>query len=246
MNGFRAELFDKIVGLNGHAIVQGYEGRLTDWQQIADSRAQAAGSDVRDAADRAAADGLRQRAGRRRARARNAARRTSAATRSSPGTSSPATSRRSRRAATASPSARASPRRSAPILGSEISLISPEGRSTAVGTVPRIVSYTVGAVFEVGVYDYDKAFVVMPMQDAQTLLMLGDEVGMIEVQTTTPTRSREILAPLEPLRSGQGRHRRLAADELGPVRGAGDRARGDVRRAVADRRSSRCSTSSRR
>ena len=37
MNGFRAELFDKIVGLNGHAIVQGYEGRLTNWQQIADS-----------------------------------------------------------------------------------------------------------------------------------------------------------------------------------------------------------------
>jgi lipoprotein-releasing system permease protein len=36
MNGFRAELFDKIVGLNGHAIVQGYEGRLTNWQQISD------------------------------------------------------------------------------------------------------------------------------------------------------------------------------------------------------------------
>jgi len=35
MNGFRAELFDKIVGLNGHAIVQGYEGRLGDWQRIA-------------------------------------------------------------------------------------------------------------------------------------------------------------------------------------------------------------------
>src|SRR3989337_1007841 len=35
MNGFRAELFDKIVGLNGHAVVQGYEGRLADWQQIA-------------------------------------------------------------------------------------------------------------------------------------------------------------------------------------------------------------------
>ena len=36
MNGFRAELFDKIVGLNGHAIVQGYDGRLDDWQQIAE------------------------------------------------------------------------------------------------------------------------------------------------------------------------------------------------------------------
>src|SRR6187401_1658336 len=37
MNGFRAELFDKIVGLNGHAIVQGYEGRLTDWKNISDA-----------------------------------------------------------------------------------------------------------------------------------------------------------------------------------------------------------------
>src|SRR3712207_6831589 len=36
MNGFRAELFDKIVGLNGHAVVQGYGGRLPGWQQIAD------------------------------------------------------------------------------------------------------------------------------------------------------------------------------------------------------------------
>src|SRR4029450_11301541 len=37
MNGFRAELFDKIVGLNGHAVVQGYEGRLSNWQQISDA-----------------------------------------------------------------------------------------------------------------------------------------------------------------------------------------------------------------
>ena len=34
MNGFRAELFDKIVGLNGHAVVQGYGGRLPDWQSV--------------------------------------------------------------------------------------------------------------------------------------------------------------------------------------------------------------------
>jgi lipoprotein-releasing system permease protein len=37
MNGFRAELFDKIVGLNGHAIVQGYDGRLANWEEIADA-----------------------------------------------------------------------------------------------------------------------------------------------------------------------------------------------------------------
>ena len=34
MNGFRAELFDKIVGLNGHAIVQAYGGRLDDWRDV--------------------------------------------------------------------------------------------------------------------------------------------------------------------------------------------------------------------
>src|SRR3954470_17939745 len=37
MNGFRDELFDKIVGVNGHAVVQGYDGRLTNWEQIADT-----------------------------------------------------------------------------------------------------------------------------------------------------------------------------------------------------------------
>src|SRR5207248_10565839 len=37
MNGFRAELFDKIVGLNGHAVVQGVNGQLSDWQRIADA-----------------------------------------------------------------------------------------------------------------------------------------------------------------------------------------------------------------
>jgi lipoprotein-releasing system permease protein len=89
-------------------------------------------------------------------------------------------------------------------VGSEISLISPEGRSTVVGTVPRIVSYQVGAVFEVGVYDYDKAFVIMPMQDAQTLLLMGDEVGVVEIQTADPDRVAEIVAPLEPQVRGRG------------------------------------------
>jgi lipoprotein-releasing system permease protein len=34
MNGFRAELLDKIVGLNGHAIIQAYGGRLDNWEQV--------------------------------------------------------------------------------------------------------------------------------------------------------------------------------------------------------------------
>ena len=62
----------------------------------------------------------------------------------------------------------------------------------------------VAAIFEVGLYDFDKAFVIMPMEDAQTLLMLGDDVGMIEVQSTDPDRINEILAPLEPVVRGRG------------------------------------------
>jgi lipoprotein-releasing system permease protein len=81
-------------------------------------------------------------------------------------------------------------------IGSQISLISPQGQTTPFGTVPRIVSYNVAAIFEVGVYDYDKAFVVMPITDAQTLLMLDDAVGMVEVKTVDPDHVGEILAPI--------------------------------------------------
>ena len=52
------------------------------------------------------------------------------------------------------------------------------------------------AIFEIGVYDYDQSFVVMPMKDAQTLLLTGDSVGMIEVTTNDPDHVGEILAPV--------------------------------------------------
>jgi len=72
------------------------------------------------------------------------------------------------------------------------------------GTVPREVTYTVGAVFEIGVYDYDKAFVLLPMQDAQELLLMGDQVGMVEIQTTNPDKIQDIVAPLRRAVQGRG------------------------------------------
>jgi len=81
-------------------------------------------------------------------------------------------------------------------LGDSLTIINPAGRATPFGTVPRQVAYQVAAIFEVGVYDYDKAFVVMPMEDAQTLLLLGDVVGMIEVETVDADRVGQILEPL--------------------------------------------------
>ena len=81
-------------------------------------------------------------------------------------------------------------------VGESLTIINPAGRSTPFGTVPRQISYQVAAIFEVGVYDYDKAFVVMPIQDAQTLLLLNDVVSMIEVETVDPDRVGQILEPL--------------------------------------------------
>src|SRR5439155_7675964 len=86
--------------------------------------------------------------------------------------------------------------------GGQITLWNPDGRSTVVGTVPREVTYTVGALFETGIYDYDKAFVILPMQDAQELLLMGDQVGMVEIQTTNPDRVQNIIAPIARLVQG--------------------------------------------
>jgi lipoprotein-releasing system permease protein len=58
-------------------------------------------------------------------------------------------------------------------------------------------------VFEIGVEDYDKIFVVMPMQDAQQLLLMGDQVGMIELQTNDPDKVDQIVAPLQKLIQGR-------------------------------------------
>ncbi len=203
MNGFRAELFDKIVGLNGHAVVQGYEGRLSNWQQIADAARKTPGvtsalplvEQPLMAASNGRVEGVLVRGMRiedlRANRTITANVKAGDLRTIQPGSGRVAIGSRLAELLGAFP-------------GSEISLISPEGRSTVVGTVPRIVSYTVGAVFEVGVYDYDKAFVIMPMQDAQSLLMLGDQIGMIEIQSTDPDRVDEILTPLQPLVRGRG------------------------------------------
>jgi lipoprotein-releasing system permease protein len=196
MNGFRAELFDKVVGLNGHAIIQGYEGRLANWQQIADAAKRTPGvtsalpliEQPLMASSNGRVEGVLVRGVRlediRANKVMNENVRAGDMRAITPGSGNVAIGSQLAQALGAFP-------------GAQISLISPEGRATPVGTVPRIVSYTVGAVFEVGVYDYDKAFVVMPMEDAQTLLMLGDEVGMVEVQVTDPDNVAETLAPLQ-------------------------------------------------
>src|SRR3546814_18813869 len=52
-------------------------------------------------------------------------------------------------------------------LGDSLTIINPAGRSTPSGTVPRPVSYQVAAIFDVGITENAKAFVVLPVGGAQ-------------------------------------------------------------------------------
>jgi lipoprotein-releasing system permease protein len=202
MNGFSEELFAKTTQLSGHAVINGYGGKIPDWRRIvAEARATpgvtsatplieqplmgSAGGRVEGVLVRgmsqADIDGPTI-AGKVVVGNIGAVK---------PGSGNVAIGARLAEALGVA-------------IGDTISLISPAGQSTPFGTVPRIVSYRVAAVFEVGIYDYDNTFVVMPMADAQTLLMLGDAVGIVKLQTTDPNRVGEILAPLRAAVRGEG------------------------------------------
>ena len=203
MNGFRAELFDKIVGLNGHAVVEGYEGRLSGWQQITDEARNTPGvvsaiplieTPLMATANSRFAGVLVRGMRVEDIRANNTITGNVLAgdIRSiTPGSGKVAIGSRLADSLGAFP-------------GSQITIWNPDGASTVVGTVPREETYTVGAVIEIGVYDYDKAFILMPMQDAQELLMTGDQVGMVEIQTTDPDKVDQIIAPLRKVVQGKG------------------------------------------
>ena len=192
MNGFRAELLDKIVGLNGHAIVQAYGGRLDDWEDVLarvratpgvieasplieqpllatfNGRVEAifargnTAQDIRALSDKVVSGNLSA---------------------LQPGSGKVVIGSRLAQNVGAR-------------VGDTITIINPQGRSSPFGTVPRQIGYEIAAIFEVGIYDYDQSYVVMPIEDAQTLLLLGDAVTMIEATVTDPDDVNAILAPV--------------------------------------------------
>ena len=203
MNGFRAELFDKIVGLNGHAVVQGYGGRLQDWRQILKHVKNTPG--VTDATALIEQPLLTTFDGRVEA---ILARGMSVNDILNNETLKGKTVAGDLNALSPDEDKVAIGSRLAQNLGvrvgQSITIINPAGRTTPFGTVPREISYEVAAIFEVGVYDYDKAFVIMPIERAQLLMLLGDEIGMIEIKTENPDKVNEILAPLLPKLENKG------------------------------------------
>lgn len=193
VNGVRAELFDKIVGLNGHAVVQGFGGRLDNWEELMREARGTPGvvsatpliEQPLLATFNGRVEGVLVR-GMRVEDIRTNPSLKGKVVQGSLSSLSPESGRVAIGAQLA--------RNIGAAVGSRITIINPAGRSTPFGTVPREISYDVAAIFEIGVYDFDKAFVIMPMEDAQILMLIGDQVGMIEIKTEDPDRVGEILA----------------------------------------------------
>jgi lipoprotein-releasing system permease protein len=199
MNGFRGELIDKIIGLNGQAIIQAYGGKLDNWREVLKEVRETPG--VTRATPIIAQplfvtfDG-RSEAILARGNTQEDINRLKPLVKAGelwrlkPGANEVAIGARLAEDLGAR-------------VGDTITIVNPLGRSTPFGTVPREIGYKVAAIFEIGIYDYDQSYVVMPMQDAQTLLLTGDTIGMIEVKTADADTVMKTLAPIQRKLAGQ-------------------------------------------
>jgi lipoprotein-releasing system permease protein len=188
MNGFRADLLGRILGLNGHLGVYAQAGSLTDFdaeatkvsevpgvagvtpliegQVMATSEIGAAGALVR---------GIRPEDLRRRPLVADHIVQGSLADFEDDGVA--IGDRLARRLGVA--------------VGGAITIISPQGTATAFGTMPRIKTYRVAALFDVGMYEYDNSFIFVPLEAAQLFFRLPEAVTSLEVFLADPDRVRE-------------------------------------------------------
>jgi lipoprotein-releasing system permease protein len=186
MNGFRQELLDKILGLNGHLLIQPLESPLTDWQQVAERVSIIPG--IRLAAPivegQALASSPFNSAGVlvRGIRSADLIKLPSIANNIKQGTLEGFDEGQGlaigKRLAD-SLSLRA---------GDNVTLVAPRGAVTPMGTTPRIKTYKVAAVFEIGMSEYDAAFVFMPLIEGQAYFNRSGDVTAIEVYTDNPDR----------------------------------------------------------
>ncbi len=186
MNGFRAELLDKILGINGHLILQPVEQPFTDYGAIADRvgaldgvvaaipliEGQALASGTTEAGTGVLVRGIR---GADIGKVRGVAD-TVAEGGSLDGFDTSGGVAIGKRLAQAL----------GLLVGDRITLVSPRGAVTPLGVTPRVKAYPVVAIFEIGMSEYDATFVFMPLEEAQAYFNQPDRAGAIEVYLDNP------------------------------------------------------------
>ena len=189
MNGFRAELVGRILGLNGHLAVYGEGARLTGFETAAERVRQVPGvvsatplieGQVMATADAGASGalvhGIRPEDIRER---KLIAGHIVAGSLAEFGDDEIAVGERLAR-------------RLGVGVGGRITLISPEGTDTAFGTMPRLKTYTVAALFNVGFYEYDNSFIYVPLNSAQIFFRMPEAVSNLEVFVENPDRVQSV------------------------------------------------------
>lgn len=203
MNGFRAELLGRILGLNGHIMVQGISAPLQDYEDLA-SRIAAQAGVVRAspliegqvmATSRQFASGALVRGMDPDDMAQHVVLAEGIIAGSLSGLDTKNDVVVGRRLAN----------RLGIGLGEPITLISPQGTATPVGTVPRSRTYRVAALFDVGMFEYDSTFIFMPLDAAQLYFRLPEAVTAIEVVLDDPDAVVEARRQLLPLTSNRER-----------------------------------------
>ncbi len=72
------------------------------------------------------------------------------------------------------------------MIGTTITLMAPKGKATPFGTIPRSAQYTVGQIFDVGMYEYNNGYIFMPLESAQKFFQMPNAVTAIEVMAQSP------------------------------------------------------------
>ncbi len=67
-------------------------------------------------------------------------------------------------------------------VGDKVTVIAPQGSVTPAGVIPRLKSFTVVGIFEVGMYEYDSGLALMHMADAQKLYQMEDRVSGVRLK----------------------------------------------------------------
>ena len=68
------------------------------------------------------------------------------------------------------------------LVGDKVTLIAPQGVVTPAGVVPRMKTFTVSGIFEVGMFEYDSGLALIRMEDAQRLYRLEDRVSGVRLK----------------------------------------------------------------
>ncbi|RFC65256.1 lipoprotein-releasing ABC transporter permease subunit [Fulvimarina endophytica] len=185
MNGFRTELLTRILGVNGHVIVMPIDQPLTDYDAVANRIDQVPGVEfsmplvqgqilaqgMGTASTGALVKGVPQAALEKLA---------PVASNVQQGTLENFDS-----AGGVAIGARLAERLGLRI-GDNITLISPDGDVTPLGTTPRVKAYPVEAIFEIGLSEYDAGFIYMPLSEAQLFFNSEGQAQSVEVFVDNP------------------------------------------------------------